>query len=168
MEDDRKPKHVHCDGCCNLDFEVMPANRPTMISAPFWAQATAEGEMCGQGNEGHIQISAKGLVIFGVYTLFFATDKGPFPAGPRMADYTGDGFDPNRLVVNGEGILSYYVAPLDFNPFKGIPTSTGLAKIIGVTINYHPNGNTNGLSPGVPNVDVFDQLVSPMCYPRVD
>ena len=80
VEDDRKPKHT-CDGCCNLNFEVIPANRFSMISVPFWAQATAEGELCGQGNEGHIQISAKGLVIFGVYTAFFITDKGPFPAG---------------------------------------------------------------------------------------
>lgn len=165
MEDDRKHKHT-CDGCCILNFEVIPANRFPMISVPFWAQATAEGEICGQGNEGHIQISARGLVIFGVYTVFFATDRGFFPAGPRVADYTGDGFDPNRLVVNGNGILSYYVAPLDFNPFKGIPTPTGLARITGVTINYHPNGSTNGLIPGVPNVDVFDQLVAPMCSPR--
>lgn len=165
MEEDRKPKQS-CDGCCKLNFDVIPANRFSMISVPFWAQATAEGELCGQGCEGHIQISAKGLVVFGVYTAFFVTDKGYFPAGPRDADYTGDGFDPNKLVVNGEGTLSYYVAPLDFNPFKGIPTATGLAKIIGVSINYHPNGNTNGLTPGIDNVDVFNQLVSPMCYPR--
>ena len=69
MEDDRKPKHA-CDGCCSLNFEVMPANRPSMIAAPFWAQATAEGEVCGQGNEGHIQISARGLVIL-ASTLHF-------------------------------------------------------------------------------------------------
>lgn len=167
MEEDRKPKHA-CDGCCNLKFDVMPANRPAMIAVPFWAQATAEGELCGQGCEGHIQLSAQGLVLFGVYTAFFITDKGYFPAGPKDADYTGDGFDPNKLVVNGQGVLSYYVAPLDFNPFKGIPTPNGLAKLIGVSINYHPNGNTNGLTPGIDNVDVFNQLVAPTCYPRND
>ena len=165
MEEDRRPK---CDGCCTLRFEVAPANRPPMIAAPFWLQATATGEICGHGNEGHVQVAALGLVPFGVYTLFFTTDRGPWPAGPLDASYTGDGFDPNRLVVNGEGILSYYVAPLDFNPLKGVPTPSGLAKILGVVINYHPNGSTNGLSPGVANVDVFDQLIAPMCYPRQD
>lgn len=165
MEEDRKPKHS-CDGCCCLEFDVMPANRPAMIAVPFWAKATAEGELCGQGCEGHIQISAKGLVTCGPYTVFFVTDKGPFPAGPRAADYTGGGADPNTLVVNGEGVVSYYVAPLDFNPFKGIPTPAGLAKILGVSINYHLNGMTNGEAPGNENVDVFDQLYAPMCYPR--
>jgi len=165
MEEDRKPKHM-CDGCCTLNFDVVIANRPAMIAVPFWAQATVEGELCGQGNCGHIQISAKGLVTCGAYTVFFETDKGSFPAGPLAADYTGGGADPNTLVVNGEGTVSYYVAPLDFNPFKGITTATGLAKITAVTINYHPNGMTNGLTPGIDNVNVFDQLVAPMCYPR--
>jgi len=165
MEEDRKSKHS-IDGCCDLDFDVMPANRPAMISVPFWAQATAEGELCGQCDEGHIQISAKGLVTCGPYTVFFVTDKGDFPAGPRSADYTGSGFHPNTLIVNGEGVVSYYVAPLDFNPFKGIPTPTGCAKIIGVSINYHLNGVTNGMTPGLDNVDVFDQLYAPICCPR--
>ena len=168
MEEDRKSKNSHCDGCCVLNFEVMPANRPAMISVPFWAQATAEGEICGQGSEGHVQVAAQGLIPFGVYTLFFATDRGAWPAGPLGASYTGDGFDPNKLVVNGEGIVSYYVAPLDFNPLRGIPTPNGVAKIIGVTINYHPNGSTNGMSPGIANVDVFNQLIAPMCHPRID
>ena len=165
LEEDRKTKHS-CDGCCCLKFDVMAANRPAMIAMPFWAQATAEGELCGDGNCGHIQLSAKGLVTCGPYTVFFVTDKGTFPAGPRAADYTGMGYHPNMLVVNGEGLVSYYIAPLDFNPFKGIPTPTGLAKIIGVSINYHINGMTNGMTPGDDNVDVFDHLFAPMCYPR--
>ena len=165
MEEDRKPKHS-CDGCCCLKFDVVPANRLAMIAVPFWAQATAEGELCGQGCEGHIQLSAKGLVTCGAYSAFFMTDKGPIPAGPTVASYAGGGYDPNMLVVNGAGVLSYYVAPLDFNPFKGIPTATGLAKITGVCIYYHLNGMINGEMPGTDNVDVFEHLFAPMCYPR--
>jgi len=160
MEEDRKPKYMS-DGCCCLKFEVMLVNRPAMIAAPFWAQATAEGEICGQGNCGHIQISAKGLIPCGVYTASFITDKGNFPAGPREADYTGGGMFPNTLVVNSEGTLSYYVAPLDFNPLKGIPTTTGCIKITGVAISLHSN-----CCPGMPEEDVNDQLIAPMCCLR--
>jgi hypothetical protein len=164
MEDDRK--HACYNGCSRLNFSVVSANRPPVIDADYWAQAAAVGEVCGQKNSGHIEVSARGLVPLGVYTLFFATDRGPFPAAPIDADYTADGFDPNRLIVNGNGVLNYYIAPLNFNPFKGIPVNGGIACIQGVSINFHGNRTTNGLSPGDPNVTVFTQLVSPFCLLR--
>jgi len=166
MEEDRKSKA--CDGCCDLIFETMPNNRPPAIAQAFWLQATATGEICGRGCEGHIQVSAKGLIPLGVYTLFFVTDRGLWPAAPLSAVYTSDGFDPNRLVVNSDGILNYYVAPLDYNPLRGIPTPSGLAKITSVIISLHSDRLTYGLSIGDPNVNVFNQLTAPMCFPRVE
>lgn len=162
MEEDRKTK-VQCDGCCDLIFETMPANRPPAIALAFWLQPTATGEICGKGNEGHIQVSAKGLVPLGVYTIFFVTDRGLWPAAPLGAVYTSDGYDPNRLVVNSDGVLNYYVAPLDFNPLRGIPTPGGVAKITGVIISLHSDRLTYGLSIGELNVNVFTQLTAPMC-----
>jgi hypothetical protein len=161
----RKPKHC-IEGCSRLRFTSLPANRPSAVDATFWAQATATGEICGDGNTGHIEISGQGLIPLGVYTVFFTTDRGPIPAAPTGADYTSDGFDPNRLVVNGNGILNYYIAPLNFNPFSGIPVTGGIATIQGVTINFHGDRSTNGLSPGTNNVNVFDQLLAPFCYPH--
>ena len=167
MEEDRKPK-TQCDGCCDLIFETMPANRPPAIAQAFWLQATATGEICGRGSEGHLQISAQGLISLGVYTAFFVTDRGLWPAAPLGAVYTADGFDPNRLIVNSNGVLNYYVAPLDFNPLRGIPTPGGLARISSIIISLHTDRLTHGLSIGEPNVDVFNQLTAPMCFPRVE
>ncbi len=161
MEDDRKSKMSDC--CCDLIFDNMPANRPSWVALASWLQATATGEICGKGNEGHIQISAQGLVPLGVYTLFFVTDRGVWPAAPLGVVYTADGFDPNRLIVNSDGTLNYYVAPLDYNPLRGIPTPNGLAKITGVIISMHTNRLTNGINLGQPNVNVFTQLTAPMC-----
>jgi len=166
VEDDRKSKY--CDGCCDLIFEPMPANRPAAITSAFWLQATATGEICGRCNEGHIQISAQGLIPLGVYTVFFTTDRGVWPAAPIGVVYTSDGFDPNRLIVNSKGTLSYYVAPLDYNPLRGIPTPSGLAKITGVIISLHTDRLTNGLSLGDVNVNVFNQLTAPMCSVRTE
>ena len=73
----------------------------------------------------------------------------------------------NRLIVNGNGNLNYYIAPLDFNPFKGMPTPRGLAKIQKVILAFHTDGTTHGRSPGTPKVE-FDQLISPLCYPYYD
>ncbi|MDF2633950.1 MAG: hypothetical protein K0R78_824 [Pelosinus sp.] len=166
MEEDRKSKAADC--CCDLIFESMPGNRPSWIALASWLQATATGEICGRGNEGHIEVSAQGLVPLGVYTLFFVTDRGVWPAAPLGVVYTSDGFDPNRLIVNSDGILNYYVAPLDYNPLRGIPTPSGLAKITGVIISMHTNRLTNGISLGQPNVNVFTQLTAPMCSTRTE
>ncbi len=166
MEEDRKSKY--CDGCCDLIFETLSANRPPAIALSFWLQATATGEICGRGNEGHIQIAAQGLIPLGVYTLFFVTDRGVWPAAPLGVVYTSDGFDPNRLIVNSNGTLSYYVAPLDYNPLRGIPTPSGLAKITSVIISFHSNRLTNGISLGQPNLNVFTQLTAPMCSTRTE
>lgn len=165
MEGRKKHKDDLC-GCCRLVFVPIPANRPPAIDASFWVQAVARGEVCGEGNEGHIEISAQGLIPLGVYTAWFITDRGVFPAAPLDAVYTADGFDPNRLVVNGDGILNYYIAPLDYNPFRGIPVPGGVAIVQSVVITFHSNRTTNGLSPGISNVNAFDQLTAQLCLLR--
>jgi hypothetical protein len=152
-------------GCCELEFAVIPQNRPPTVDAGFWIQARAEGEVCGCDGTGSISISAEGLLPQGVYTVWFTTDRGLRPAAPIDADYTADGFDPNRLVVNSNGILNYYIAPLDFNPLKGIPLPGGSRAIIqGVIIGYHLNRITNGMVPGDFNVNFFEQLNAEICY----
>ena len=162
-------KFDKCQGCCPLDFVIMATNRPPDIDAGFWVQATASGEVCGYDGCGTISISAEGLIPLGVYTVWFATDRGLRPAAPTDAVYTADGFDPNRLVVNDNGVLNYYIAPLDFNPLRGIPiprTKT-LAIIQGVIIGFHSNRRTNGTVPGEFNVNFFEQLSAEMCLSRM-
>ncbi|VBB05407.1 Hypothetical protein LUCI_0616 [Lucifera butyrica] len=161
----QRAKYGNC-GCCRLRFSVVPANRPAFVDPAFWAQARAKGEVCGDGDTGYIEISAEGLVPLGVYTVFFLTDQGPYPAAPTGVYYTGDGGDPNRLTVNGAGAVSYYVAPLNYNPFHGISLLSGLHVIQGVIINFHSDRLSHGLSPGVDNVNVFGQLVAPICHPH--
>lgn len=155
-------------GCCQLKFTILPANRPPAIDAGFWVQATASGEVCGYNNCGNISISAEGLIPLGVYTAWFVTDRGLRPAAPTDAVYTADGYDPNRLVVNSDGILNFYIAPLDFNPFRGIPlpNSKNMAIIQGVVIGFHSNRMTNGTIPGVFNVNFFEQLSAEMRFAR--
>lgn len=165
LEGRKKHKSDFC-GCCRLVFTPIPANRPPAIDSAFWVGATATGEVCGEGNEGHIEISAQGLIPLGVYTAWFITDRGPLPAAPLDANYTSDGFDPNRLVVNSNGILNYYIAPFDFNPFRGISIPGGIATVQAVAITFHSNRTTNGLSPGTLNVNAFDQLIAQLCLPR--
>lgn len=157
-----------CQGCCQLDFTILPANRPPAIDAGFWVQATASGEVCGYDGGGSISISAEGLIPLGVYTVWFATDRGLRPAAPTDAVYTADGYDPNRLVVNSDGVLNYYIAPLDFNPFSGIPlpNSKSRAIIQGVVIGFHSNRTTNGIVPGEFNVNFFEQLSAEICFTR--
>lgn len=167
--DDYKPKYNAQTGCCELVFRVLPQSRPPAIDAGFWIQATASGEVCGYDDGGTISISAEGLVPLGVYTVWFATDRGLRPAAPTDAVYTADGFDPNRLVVNGDGILNYYIAPLDFNPFKGIPlTGGGRAIVQGVVIGFNSNRATNGRVPGNFNVTFWEQLSADFGYREED
>lgn len=162
---DIKPKHCGQSGCCELVFRVLPQSRPPAIDAGFWIQATASGEVCGYDNSGTISISAEGLVPLGVYTAWFATDRGLRPAAPLDAVYTADGYDPNRLVVNSDGVLNYYVAPLDFNPFKGIPLQNGGRAIVqGVIIGLNSNRLTNGRVPGEFNVNFWEQLSADIGY----
>ena len=165
---DRKLKNCaspSTHGCCVLEFDVIAQNRPPVIDAGYWIQATAAGEVCGYDNTGSISVSAEGLVPQGVYTIWFATDRGLRPAAPLDADYTADGLDPNRLVVNSNGILNYYSAPLDYNPLRGIPlTGGGRAIVQGVVIGFHSNRITNGIVPGVFNVNFFEQLTAEVCY----
>lgn len=165
--EDRKSEN--CQGCCQLDFDILAANKPPAIDAGFWVQATASGEVCGFDNgSGSISISAEGLIPQGVYTVWFVTDRGLRPAAPTDAVYTADGFDPNRLVVNGAGILNYYIAPLNFNPLRGIPLTgnKGRAIIQGVVIGFHSNRLTNGAVPGDFNVTFFEQLTAELCFTR--
>jgi hypothetical protein len=163
MDDRRK-----LNGCCRLVFAVVPANRAPIISVPAWAQATAKGIIGGDGNSGHIEISATGLVPVGIYTAWFLTDHGAFPASPTTAVFTSDGYDPNLLVVNSNGVLSYYIALLDFNPFRGIPITGGTATIQSVAITYNIDRTTHGMSQGTIGVTAFDQLISPLCCPRLE
>lgn len=162
---DMKPKSGTSSGCCELVFRVLPQNRPPAIDAGFWIQATASGEVCGCDDSGTISISAEGLIPLGVYTVWFITDRGLRPAAPMDAVYTADGYDPNRLVVNGDGILNYYVAPLDFNPFRGIPLPNGGRAIVqGVLIGFNSNRTTNGRVPGEFNVNFWEQLTAEVGY----
>ncbi|TWH46647.1 hypothetical protein [Sporomusa sp. KB1] len=158
------------EGCCQLRFNILPTNRPPTIDAGFWVQATASGEICGNDNgTGSICLSAEGLLPLGVYTAWFLTDRGLKPAAPTDAIYTADSFDPNRLVVNSDGVLNYYIAPLDFNPFRGIPLpgSKARAVIQGVVIGYHSNRMTNGIIPGEFNVNFFEQLTAEIRFSRI-
>lgn len=163
---DKKPEI--CQGCCQLEFTVLPANKPPVIDAGFWVQATASGEVCGEGNCGSISLSAEGLIPQGVYTAWFITDRGLRPAAPTDAVYMSDGLDPNRLVVNSAGILNYYIAPLNFNPFRGIPLPGTKARAIiqGVVIGFNGNRLTNGTVPGEFNVNFFEQLTADLCFSR--
>ena len=163
MDDRRK-----LNGCCRLVFSVVPANRAPIISVPAWAQATAKGLVGGDCNTGHIEVSAQGLIPVGLYTLWFLTDHGPFPAAPTNAVFSDCGYNPNLLVVNGNGVLSYYIALLDFNPFRGIPITGGVATIQSVAIVYNVCRTTDNNLPDVLNVTAFEQLVGPLCCPRTD
>lgn len=163
-------KADNCQGCCQLEFDVLAANKPPAIDAGFWVQATASGEVCGYDNgTGSISLSAEGLIPQGVYTAWFLTDRGLKPAAPTDAIYTADGSDPNRLVVNSSGVLNYYIAPLDFNPLRGIPLpgSKVRAAVQGVVIGFHSNRTTNGIIPGDFNVNFFEQLTAEICFSRV-
>ncbi|WP_425059461.1 hypothetical protein SCACP_00100 [Sporomusa carbonis] len=162
-------KSEKCQGCCQLDFDILPANKPPAIDAGYWVQAVASGEVCGYDDSGSISISAERLIPLGVYTVWFATDRGLRPAAPTDAVYTADGFDPNRLVVNSDGILNYYIAPLNFNPFRGIPLpgSKTTAIIQGVVIGFNSNRLTNGTVPGEFNVTFFEQLSADFCLSRL-
>lgn len=167
---ERKPRPKVCElppaqGCYDLEFTVMPQNRPPAVDAGFWIQATAAGEICGCDDTGSISISAEGLIPLGVYTVWFATDRGLRPAAPLDANYSADGFDPNRLVVNSNGILNYYSAPLDYNPLSGIPLPGGFrAIILRVIIGFHSNRLTNGTVPGEFNVNFFEQLSADLYF----
>lgn len=125
------------------------------------------GEVCGEGSCGHVRVSAQCLIPLGVYTLWLLTERGYYPAAPLEAVYTSDGADPNRLVVNSKGILNYYLAPLDYNPFKGVPMSGGIiASVQSVAITINIDRTTCGTSPGTLGVSSFDQLTAPLCLPR--
>ena len=166
MDDKRVDK---CHGCCQLEFDILPTNRPPAIDAGFWVQATASGEVCGYDNgTGSISVAAEGLIPQGIYTVWFLTDRGLKPAAPTDAIYTADGLDPNRLVVNSDGVLNYYIAPLDFNPFRGIPLPGSKVKAViqGVIIGFHSNRTTNGVIPGEFNVTFFEQLTAEICFSR--
>lgn len=166
--DNRKAENSQ--SCCQLKFDILAANRPPMIDAGFWVQATASGEVCGYDNcNGSISLSAEGLIPQGIYTAWFLTDRGLKPAAPTDAIYTADGLDPNRLVVNSDGVLNYYIAPLDFNPFRGIPVTGSNRKAIiqGVVIGFHSNRMTNGMIPGNFNVNFFEQLTAELCLSRI-
>ena len=157
----------HClDGCSRLKFTVIPANRPQVYDANYWAQAAAVGEVCGEGNCGHIKVSAQYLIPLGVYTLWLLTERGYYPAAPIGAVYTSDGSEPNRLVVNSKGILNYYLAHLDYNPFKGVPLPGGIASIQSIAITINVDQTTCGTSSGALGVDSFDQLTAQLCLPR--
>lgn len=163
--DSYKPKYNTQSGCCELVFRVLPQSRPPAIDAGFWIQAVASGEICGCDDTGTISVAAEGLVPLGVYTIWFVTDRGLRPAAPTDAVYIGDGFDPNRLVVNADGILNYYVAPLDFNPLRGIPINANTRAIIqGVVIGFHSNRITNGRVPGEFDVNFWEQLTADITY----
>ena len=165
--EDRNVKN--CLGCCQLEFDILPTNRPSAIDARFWVRATASGEVCGYDNDsGSISLSAEGLIPLGVYTAWFVTDRGLKPAAPTDAIYTADGLDPNRLVVNSDGVLNYYIAPLNFNPFRGIPLPESKVKAViqGVVIGFNSNRTTNGMVPGEFNINFFEQLTAEMCFSR--
>jgi len=135
---------------------------PEAISSAYWNSASGRAILCSwQNGQGEIAVTAENLVPQGVYTAWFITDRGPYPAAPQGAEFTADGWDPNRLVVNKDGTLNYYIAHLDYDPFKGIPHEGGVARITAIVLAYHPDGQTHGRRLG-PH---FEHLMGPVIKP---
>lgn len=138
-----------------LNFVVRPEHgeRPFFVDPAYWASAKGMAVLCGYENgTGELVITANNLVPLGVYTAWFVTDGGPYPAVPKNSTFTGDGFDPNRLIVNSRGQLQYYITHLNYNPFVGIPANGRILRINSIVIALHTDNTTHGLRPG-PHVE---------------
>jgi hypothetical protein len=134
--------------CKNISLRVIPEQKPSHIDMNYWSSAKGEAVLCGYpNNTGEVIITAQNLIPFGVYTAWFVTDQGSFPSAPKNITFTEDGFDPNRLIVNSKGLLPYYVAHFDYNPFIGIPLN-GLHPVKKVVLDWHPDHLTHGVTPG--------------------
>jgi hypothetical protein len=132
---------------------VENVEKPFYVDQTYWSLARGQTILCGyDNNRGELIITAKSLLPIGVYTAWFITDKGPYPAAPQNSTFTEDGFDPNRLIVNSKGELQYYITHLDYNPFIGIPSDNQVLRIRSIILALHPDNTTHGLKPG-PVVD---------------
>jgi hypothetical protein len=137
--------------CKNITFSVIPEQKPSHIDANYWAKAKGTAILCGYpNNTGKLVITAQNLIPLGVYTAWFITDQGAYPSSPTNVEYTADGFDPNRLIVNSKGQLPYYIAHLNYNPFIGIPNNA-FGPVRSIVIAWHPDNLTHGLKPGPHN-----------------
>ncbi|MHB8171762.1 MAG: hypothetical protein ACYDG6_09485 [Thermincolia bacterium] len=136
---------------------------PEFISSAYWNSASGQAILCSwQNGQGELVVTATNLVPQGVYTAWFITDRGAMPAAPLRAEYTADGYDPNRLVVNMNGTLNYYIAHLDYDPFKGIPYDGGVARINSVVLAYHPDGQTHGRRVGPHYEHLMGLVIKPI------
>jgi hypothetical protein len=126
---------------------------PFYIKPEYWTSAIGNTMLCGYPDgTGQLVVRAKNLHPSGVYTVWFVTDQGAYPAAPKGATFTSDGFDPNRPIVNSKGELQYYIAHLNYNPIDGIPMNNQKMKILSVVLAFHPDNTTHGLVPG-PHVE---------------
>lgn len=138
--------------CKNIKLNsiTQPKNGiPFFVDKEYWASAKGAAVLCGYDNKrGELVITAYNLMPLGLYTAWFITESGSYPAAPKNVTFTEDGFDPNRLIVNSKGQLQYYIAHLDFNPFDGFPTNSKTSKITGIVLALHLDNRTNGIKPG--------------------
>lgn len=135
--------------CKNIVLNSSTGERPFFTDPTYWASAKGAAVLCGyENNKGELIITANNLVPLGLYTAWFVTDTGSYPAAPKNVTFTSDGFDPNRLVVNSKGLLQYYIAHLDFNPFEGFPINGKVSKINSIVLALHTDNRTHGIEPG--------------------
>ncbi|MCF6095202.1 hypothetical protein L1765_14660 [Microaerobacter geothermalis] len=133
---------------------------PGYVKESYWRSAKGTAILCRYSDRhGEIIIEANNLLPLGVYTAWFVTDTGPYPAASRGATYTSDGFDPNRVIVNKNGQLQYYIAHLNFDPFKGVPIDSTVHKIKSIVLAFHTDGTTHGTIPG-PHVEHLTGMVN--------
>lgn len=138
-----------------LNFVEDPVHgeRPFHVNPAYWSSAKGKAILCGyKDNKGELVITAINLVPLGIYTAWFITDQGPYPAAPKNVTFSEDGFDPNRLIVNSKGQLQYYITHLNYNPFEGIPVGNRFLKIRSIVLALHTDNTTHGLEPG-PHVE---------------
>jgi len=88
---------------------------PAFADRNYWAKATGLASLVGMsGDCGELAVNATGLIPAGLYTVWFATNKGPLPGGPLGIQYPGRGRDPNVAVVDHYGDeLEVFKAPQD-------------------------------------------------------
>lgn len=141
--------HYYSNPNCKKVFLDEHGEKPDFVNADYWSSATGIATLCGYHPYcGEVVIIAQNLIPLGVYTAWFVTEEGAYPAAPKNVTYTEDSFDPNRLIVNSLGQLQYYIAHLDYNPLLGYPVDNSLVPIQKVVLALHTDGRTWGIKPG--------------------
>lgn len=125
------------------------ALKPYFVDAANWWKARGEAFLCRwPGDSGEIMVTASGLLPQGVYTVWFNTTGGFHPAAPTTVEWSADGNDPNRAIVNRNGILNYYIAHLNYDPLMGYPAGPDRHFVTQIILVYHPDGTTHGMELG--------------------